>query len=578
MGLASLAAGFLVSSAAAREAGPPRVMSTAAPVLVADGVDEFGGSSLWKEHPGIITGVCVAVLIQSLMITALLISRRLRQRAEQALRLSEERYREVLESQTEMVCRYRADTTLTFVNEAYCRFFGKKREELIGKSFLPLIPEEMHADVLALLRRLIDGRRALSNEHPVLRPDGGVSWMQWDDYPIFDNRGGLLELQGIGRDVTERRQAQDSLRQSEERFSGVFRGSPVAIGIIRQADGRMVDVNPSWERFFEIGRAEAVGHSPVELGMITSPESDRRFRTFLQSGESLNGFEQMVRTRSGTTRWMSMSSELIPLGGEPCHVIMSKDITEQREVEDARQGLVQATRLAILGELTASIAHEVNQPLGAILSNAETAEILLESDSPPLAEVRQILADIRRDDIRASQVIKRVRALVGKREMRMQPLFLNEALADVTRLLAHDSRRRGVTILSEFALNLPPVSGDRVQIEQVMLNLLLNAMDAVKGNAYPRNRLILRSARHGETGVEASVTDSGHGIPPEMLDRIFDSFFSTKDQGMGLGLALARSIAEAHGGRLTAENNTEGGATFRLILPALDGSHAHEDG
>lgn len=160
----------------------------------------------------------------------------------------------------------------------------------------------------------------------------------------------------------------------------------------------------------------------------------------------------------------------------------------------------------------------------------------------------------------------------------MEPMFLNEVLADVTRLLAHDSRRRGMTITSEFALNLPPVSGDRVQIEQVMLNLLLNAMDAAKGNAYPRNRLILRSARHGDSWVEASVTDSGHGIPPEMLDRIFDSFFSTKDQGMGLGLALARSIAEAHGGRLTAENNTEGGATFRLILPALDGSHAHEDG
>jgi len=335
-------------------------------------------------------------------------------------------------------------------------------------------------------------------------------------------------------------------------------------------------VNPSWERFFEIDREEAVGSTPVQLGLIASEESALRFRDFLASGEALNGFEQPVITRGGSPRWMSMSSELITLAGEPCFVVMSKDITEQREVDEARQGVVQATRLAVLGELTASIAHEINQPLGAILGNAETAEFLLAGDDPPLDELRQILADIRRDDLRASQVIKRVRALVGKREFRMEAQFLNEILTDVIRLIAHDSQRRGVVVDSDFALNLPAVSCDRAQIEQVILNLLLNAMDAVKAVPPSRRRVSLRSGRHVSGWVEASVSDNGHGIVPEKLDRIFDSFFSTKEQGMGLGLALARSIAESHGGRLTAENNPGGGATFRLILPIHDGPRGHE--
>ncbi len=531
----------------------------------------FKKRSFYQDHRRVAEGVAIAVLLQSSMIAALLVQRRRRQSAENELRLSKERYREVVDTQTEMVCRYRADTTLTFVNEAYCRFFDKTREELLGKSFLMLIPDEEHAAMKASLQRIIEERQPVSIEHPVNRPDGSVGWMQWDDLPVFNARGELEELQGIGRDITRRRRAQEELRQSEERFAGVFRGSPMAISILRQSDGRLVDVNPSWERFFELDRSEAVGRSPVELGLIVSPESNQRFGKFLESGGALRSFEQMVLTRSGATRWMSISSELIPLGGEPCFIVMSKDITELREVEDARQSLAQATRLAMLGELTASIAHEVNQPLGAILNNAETAEIMLRSDTPSLDELRQILADIRRDDIRASEVIKRVRALVGKRETKMAPLYLNDVLGDVIRMIEHDCQRRGVTLTSELALNLPAVAGDRVQIEQVMLNLLINAMDAIKAKPLSNRRLVLRSAPQGAMWIEASVEDNGHGMSPGTLERIFDSFYSTKEQGMGLGLALARSIAEAHGGRLTAENNAGSGATFRLILPVHDG-------
>ncbi len=532
----------------------------------------FARRSVWEEHPRVMMAGTVAVLVQSALIAGLLIHRRRRKRAEEHLRQVEALYRGIVNNQAELVCRFREDTTLTFVNDAYCGFFGQSREELLGTSVLSLVPPDKRAAVRGFMEDVGRDKVPLANERLVTRPNGDPRWISWLPHPILDAQGNLTELQGVGRDITQRKLAEEALRQSEERFAGVFRASPAGISVIRQSDGRLVDVNPSWERFFEIGRDQAVGSTPGELGLIASLESDRRFQAFLESGESLRNFDQMVRTRGGTTRWMSVSGVLVPLGGEPCFVVMSKDITEQREAEDARRNLVQATRLAMLGELTASIAHEVNQPLGAILSNADAAELLLGREEPPLADIRQILADIRRDDLRAHDVIKRVRALVGKRSMIMEPLDLNDLLVNITRLVAHESQRRGVTITRDFALNLPVIQGDRVQLEQIVLNLLLNAMDAVKDLPAGHRRLALRSTRKDAGWIEVAVEDNGHGISPEKLARIFDSFFTTKEDGMGLGLALARSIAETHGGRLAAENNPAGGATFRLILPVFENS------
>ncbi len=194
--------------------------------------------------------------------------------------------------------------------------------------------------------------------------------------------------------------------------------------------------------------------------------------------------------------------------------------------------------------------------------------MLLERPDPPLDEVRHILADIRSDNGRASAVIKRVRSLVGRRDVQRVPLDLNDLLLESSRLVTHDARRRGVAVVHELGEGLPLLQIDPVQIEQVVINLLLNAMDAMRETPVAQRRLVVRSSRWNENEVAASVEDCGHGIPEEKLGRVFDSFFTTKPGGMGLGLALARSIAEAHGGRLFAENNASKGATFYLILPA----------
>lgn len=527
----------------------------------------FATKNVWQAYPKAMTAVTIGVLIQSALITGFLLNHIRRKRVEAALKQSENRYRQVLESQRDMVCRYTEGAVLTFVNDAYCQYFGKSREDLIGKSFFDLIPTDRHDDVRSKLRGLIDDMQTIVHEHQVVRPDGSVGWMQWEDYPILDDRGTIAELQGIGRDITHRRRMVDDLRQSEERFAGIFHGSPAAIGIIRQSDGRLVEVNPSWEKFFGINRSDAIGSTLSEIGLLNHSKSEKRFHLFLNSGKSLEGFEQKLVTPEGHVRWMSLSCKLVTLEGEPCYIVMSKDITGQKEAEDARLSLAKATKLAILGELTASIAHEVNQPLGAILSNADTADILLRKESPPIPEILQILTDIRRDDMRASEIIKRVRSMVNKHEVRMTPVDLNEILKDVEDLISHDIHRNGIKVVRELAADLPVVNADRIQIEQVMMNLVLNAIDAL--NAVPPNLrwIIIRSSIGLSNSVEASVEDSGPGIKEDALPRIFDSFFTTKDSGMGLGLALSRSIAEAHGGGLAAENNSHGGATLRLILP-----------
>lgn len=241
-----------------------------------------------------------------------------------------------------------------------------------------------------------------------------------------------------------------------------------------------------------------------------------------------------------------------------------------------QQELVHASRLSIVGELTASLAHEINQPLGAILSNVDAGEILLEHADPPLGEVRQILADIRRDGLRASGVITHVRKLVRKREIEFERLDANTVATDVVALLESQARVRRIFVARTLSPTPAYVRGDRALIEQVLINLVMNAMDAVEAvgaaDELPSARapvaLAVLTTSHGE--VEFEIVDAGTGIPADRLDHLFDSFYTSKAHGMGLGLSIARSIVESHGGRIHAANNGEAGATFRVTLPPFD--------
>ncbi|PWU09442.1 MAG: ATPase [Verrucomicrobia bacterium] len=238
------------------------------------------------------------------------------------------------------------------------------------------------------------------------------------------------------------------------------------------------------------------------------------------------------------------------------------------EIQRQRAELAHATRVSTMGELAASLAHELNQPLGAILSNAEAAEMFLDSSFSSLDEIREILADIRKDDERAGEVIRRMRELLRKREMDLQPLGLNSIVEDVLRLVSADAAQRGVSIRTDLAPGMPETNGDRVHLQQVLLNLTMNAMEAMAKTAPEKRSLVLRTGIDGPGTVELSVTDSGPGIETDKLPHLFEPFFTTKPNGLGMGLSIVRRIVEAHHGRVSAESNNGAGATFTVRLPA----------
>jgi C4-dicarboxylate-specific signal transduction histidine kinase len=247
------------------------------------------------------------------------------------------------------------------------------------------------------------------------------------------------------------------------------------------------------------------------------------------------------------------------------------DITRARQSElqlqEQRAELTHLSRVAVLGELTGALAHELNQPLTAILSNAQAAQRFLAQNPANLSEVSEILTDIVDEDRRAGEVIRRLRALLKKGETRFQPLNLNEVVDEVLDLAHADCVSRGVAIERQFAANLPCVRGDRIQLQQVLLNLTINACDAMRScDRFGRKLTLTTAAQAG--AVQMSVSDCGHGIAADQMDHLFEPFFTTKEQGLGLGLTICRSIVSAHGGKLWAVNNRAGGATFCVSLPA----------
>lgn len=240
----------------------------------------------------------------------------------------------------------------------------------------------------------------------------------------------------------------------------------------------------------------------------------------------------------------------------------------EAEILKQRTELAHVARISTMGQLTTALAHELNQPLGAILRNAEAAEIFLQNEKPDLEEIRAILADIRKDDQRAGSVIERMRSLLRRRGLDSKPLDLVELLTETVALARSDARARRVNVTLKMPGKLPSVRGDRVHLQQVLLNLMLNGMDAM-ANGPKTGRLLTLSAKTAKDGgVEVAVSDCGIGIAPENVERLFEPFLTTKPNGMGMGLAISQTIIEAHGGKIWGGNNTTRGTIFKFTLPA----------
>jgi C4-dicarboxylate-specific signal transduction histidine kinase len=271
----------------------------------------------------------------------------------------------------------------------------------------------------------------------------------------------------------------------------------------------------------------------------------------------------------GTERaWRDEFVQRLHLLGDVFANTLSRRRSEM-EGQRLRQDLAHVGRVSTMGELTASLAHELNQPLTGILSNAQAAQRILGSDGADLAEIREILGDIVADDKRAGEVIHRLRGFLKKSNLELSALDIGELVSQVARLVSSDAIIRNVAIRLDLAPGLPPVCGDRVQLQQVILNLLMNGLDAMREPGDSERALVLRTFSTDPGQVVVAVEDSGVGIDEADLDHVFHAFYTTKPEGLGMGLAIARSIVEAHGGQLNARNNPTGGATFSFTLPAI---------
>ena len=362
-----------------------------------------------------------------------------------------------------------------------------------------------------------------------------------------------------------RERAYQALRESEELHRATLSNISDAVFLADDA-GEFTFICPNVDVIF--------GYVPDEvqaMGGLAQLLGEGLFdRAELESRGEIRNVEREITAKNGERRTILVHFKRVSIQGGTV-LCTCRDVTELRQAERrlaaAQSDLAHAARLALVGELTASVMHEIGQPLTAILANAG-AGLLDTQDRPQLSE---IFDEIGRAAADAAQIIDRQRTLVRRRPLERQPIDVSAIAADVLHLVAADARRRRVTLSAELAPALPAVSADRVSLQQVLLNLIVNAMDAVEGNADGERQVALRTSHDGDI-VEIEVRDTGHGIPAHHLPKVFDAFFTTKEQGVGLGLAVSRSIVEAHAGRIWAEDGAGSGATFRVTLPIQPGT------
>jgi PAS domain S-box-containing protein len=384
-----------------------------------------------------------------------------------------------------------------------------------------------------------------------------------------------LPLMCLAALVAERRARTSALRESEARFRTMADTAPVLIWM-SGTDKLCTFFSKSWLDF--TGRTLAQELGDGWTAGIHRDDRERCLATYAEAFDARREFtmEYRLRRHDGAYRWVSdkgvprQTAEGTFLGYIGC----ADDITPRREAELAserhRAELAHVARLSTMGELAASLAHELNQPLAAILGNAETAERMLRRDNVDFAELREICSDIVSENHRATEMMRRMRALVSKQPPTLARLDAGSLILDVVRLVHADAVLRQCRIAVDIAPGLPPVMGDRIELQQVVLNLLLNAFDAMGDFPAQEREVSVEAILNADSMVEVTVCDRGIGIAGGELERIFEPFHTTKREGLGMGLSICRTIIAIHGGRLWARNNPDRGATLSFTVPVAE--------
>ena len=388
------------------------------------------------------------------------------------------------------------------------------------------------------------------------------------------------------RILLRNRALERELRFSEARFRTVLENSADVIYQLNIRSGVFDYVSPSLTAVFGYGVEEFKSMSIGQVAELVHPEDREaacrlveRIKACRPGNGRLPPVEGRIRTRGNDYRWICATHAVLFGSDERPESVVGnvRDISErqhaeirEKELRRRRRELYHMERVHTVGELASSLAHEINQPLAGILSNAQAAQRFLARTEPDLSLMREILADIVADDKRAGEVIRRLCAALRKEEPKREIMDVNASVRNVIALVHGETVVRNVFLVAELTEGLPRVCADKIQIEQVVLNLILNAEQAMTDVALPERKLVVSTARDTPDRVTIVVRDAGPGIPREKLEQVFEPFYTTKAKGLGMGLAISRSIVTAHGGRIWAENKPDGGARFCFSLPAAE--------
>jgi PAS domain S-box-containing protein len=474
-----------------------------------------------------------------------------------------------------LVATYRPDGSRFFVNQTWRDYSGLSPETAAEAERIGFIHPDDAARVNPERQKSFATGVPFQAEVRLRRADGEYRWYLVHRVAARDESGTIVKWYSVGADIEDRKRAEEALRESEQRFRDYAETASDWFWE-HGPDHRVIRIS---EHVGDIGFSPSslAGLSRWDVATDTEAEPEK-WRMHRATIDARRPFRDFVYTVDG-----GGSPIYVRTSGKPVHDAggnflgyrgTGTNITATIRVEHAEEALREAkaelahvTRITALGELTASIAHEVNQPLAAVIANAEACLRWLDRETPDLAAARRSAEWVISDGTRASEVVRRVRALANKSDIEKVPLDLNTAVRDVVALVQREVSDQRVSLRTELEPGLPVILGDRVQLQQVIINLVMNGIEAMQQVTDRPREMVIRSRQSEARQAIVSVTDCGVGISAENANRLFNAFFTTKSCGLGMGLSICRSIVEAHGGRLSVSGNEGPGATFQFVLP-----------
>ena len=531
--------------------------------------------TLWHDYREYVIAAAVLFMAQMLLIGALILQTLRKRKAER-------KYRDIFEGSLEGIFESSREGQILTANPAFAKILGydsaeEARASITDSANQVWVDSEERAEYV---QQLEEKDVVLGYQCRFRRRDGTSIWVSLNTRSVKGPDGKTLLYAGFLEDITERKKAEEALKESEAKYRNLY-DSMMDGYVLVDMDGRILQYNETYRAM--------TGYLQDELQRLTyrditpekwhAAEKDIIEQQVLVRGYS-EVYEKEYRRNDESVFPIELRTFLLKeeRGNNIGMWAIVRDITGRKLIESEtrklREDLAHVTRVSTLGELTSSLAHEINQPLAAILSNAQAAQRFLSQGNPDMKEIAEILGDIIRDDNRAAEVIRKIRALLKKEETRFEALSLNDVVEEILNVIRNDTTLTALKIEKAFDSSMPAVWGDRIQLQQVILNLVMNAAEAMRDGSPDRRILTVKTSRKDERFAEVSIVDKGPGIDEEASGRLFEPFYTTKSGGMGMGLAISRHIVASHHGDIRAASNTDGGATVSFTIPFEIGGNA----